>query len=147
MRRVALAGVLSMKPEALILDEPTAGLDPQGREDLLGHIEKLHRERSLTVIMVTHRPCELLDRAHGVLMFHQGKIALSGHPREVFSQVEELARLDMELPTPVRLAHELRRRGMELRQGLLTEDEVCDEITRVVRGEEEAKPHKGEDVP
>jgi len=132
MRRVALAGVLSMEPEALILDEPTSGLDPQGRRELLKYVEALHRDKGLTVIMVTHHPQELLNRADRILVVHCGEIQLSGTPREVFSCPEKLKQLDVEMPAPVQLAEELRQKGYPLRRGLITEDEVCEEIVRVV---------------
>jgi len=140
MRRLALAAVLSMEPEALILDEPTSGLDPRGREELLGHIEKLHREQGLTIIMVTHRPSELVPHVNRIYIMHRGKMTLCGIPAEVFSRSRELKEMGIELPAPVHLVEELRRRGYNLSPGKLTTEEVCKEIaTKVTTPEEECE--------
>ncbi len=128
MRRLALAGVLAMEPEILILDEPTSGLDPQGKIELLGHIAELHQQKGLTVIMVSHLPQEILPQAHRILILHQGRVALEGSPREVFSRPRELEHYGIDLPPPVRLAEGLRQRGFFMSEQLLTEEEVCEEI-------------------
>lgn len=131
MRRVALAGVLSMRPEILVLDEPTSGLDPRGRAEFLEQVEELYRGGGLTIIMVSHRPVELITLAERILILHRGELKLQGETREVLSRSEELREMGLELPPAVELTDKLRQRGCKLGAGMLTEAEVCREIVRV----------------
>ncbi|SDW91551.1 energy-coupling factor transport system ATP-binding protein [Marininema mesophilum] len=121
MRRVAIAGVLAMEPEVLVLDEPTAGLDPKGQRELLEKIYKLHQERSMTVILVSHSMAEAARYADVIHVMHEGRRVLSGSPVEVFSQREKLVQWGLELPPAAMLGAFLRQRlGSSVPQDLLT---------------------------
>ncbi len=117
MRRVAIAGVLAMRPRALVLDEPTAGLDPRGKEDLLSRIEALHTQ-GLTIVLVTHGMDEVARLADRVAVLHQGRIVLIGSPRQVFGHDTELRGMGLDLPQAARLIHLLRARGLPLEDAL-----------------------------
>ncbi len=129
MRRVALAGIIVMQPEALILDEPTAGLDPRGREDFLGYIEELHREKGMTVIMVSHRMEEIARYAQRLLVLHRGELVLEGDKRTVFGNRQRLKEFGLELPQISLLMEKLRAKGKEVRPDIFTIDEAWKEIT------------------
>ena len=130
MRRVALAGVLATHPSVLVLDEPTAGLDPQGRREILGCIRLLNRERGLGVVLVSHNMDEVARLADRIAVLDGGRIALTGLPREVFAQGDYLTRLGLDVPEAVRLGNLLRGRGWVVRPDLLTPDEAVEEILR-----------------
>ncbi len=130
MRRVALAGVISMYPDILILDEPTAGLDPRGREEFLKHVTSLHRSRKITMIMVSHRPLELVPYADRIFILHHGEIALRGTPAEVFARSREIKDMGIEIPPAVDLWERLREKGFNLKPGVITEEEACQEILK-----------------
>ncbi len=117
MRRAAIAGVLAMRPQALIFDEPTAGLDPQGKEDLLSRIEALHRQ-GLTIVLVTHGMDEVARLADRVAVLHQGRMILQGSPREVFARDGELYGIGLDLPQAARLIRLLRARGLPVEDAL-----------------------------
>jgi energy-coupling factor transport system ATP-binding protein len=112
MRRVALAGVLAMKPDALVLDEPTAGLDPRGKRELLDRIEALHR-RGMTVVVVTHSMDEVVRLAQRVVVMHAGRVLADAPPAEVYAREDELRAIGLGLPQAAQLVRELRRRGVE----------------------------------
>ncbi len=130
MRRAALAGVLALRPSVLVLDEPTAGLDPQGRREILDHIRLLNRERGLGVVLVSHNMDEVARLADRIAVLDGGRIALTGPPREVFAQGDYLTRLGLDVPEAVRLGNLLRGRGWGVRPDLLTPDEAVEEILR-----------------
>ncbi len=134
MRRIALAGVLAMRPQLLILDEPTSGLDPEGRSEFLEYIAHLHQKLKLTLIMVSHRPAELIPHANRILVMHGGKIRLEGAPAEVFSRPQEIQEIGLELPPPVELLLRLRREGFPVEVTALTEEEACREIAAKISG-------------
>ncbi len=113
MRRVALAGVLAMRPRILVLDEPTAGLDPRARDYLLKDVQRLHREGT-TVVMVSHSMDDVARLATRVVVLEQGTIAMTGAPHEVFSQVERLTQMGLDVPAVSRLAHQLRAQGLSI---------------------------------
>lgn len=113
MRRVAIAGVLAMRPETLILDEPTAGLDPSGRRDILGLIERLHADGT-TVVMVSHSMEDVARLATRIAVMNRGELAMVGAPHEVFARGQELAEMGLDVPAAVHLANALRARGMDV---------------------------------
>lgn len=123
-QRVAIAGVMAMEPECIVLDEPTAMLDPNGRKEVIETVRQLNREKKVTVILITHYMDEVVH-ADKVYVMDDGKIVLSGTPREVFSQVEYLKRLRLDVPQVTELAYELRKSGLDVPEGILTIDELA----------------------
>jgi energy-coupling factor transport system ATP-binding protein len=132
-QRVAIAGALAMQPRCLVLDEATSMLDPLGRSEVLSLIEQLNREMGLTVIQITHHMDETL-LASRVLVMQEGRITHDGPPRTVFAQEADLRSAGLELPTIVRLAQNLRERGLPLPPGLLTPDELIEALQEVRAG-------------
>ncbi len=126
-QRVAIAGVMAMEPKCIILDEPTAMLDPNGRKEVLDAVEQLNRDKGVTVILITHYMEEVV-RADRVYVMDSGKVVLSGSPREIFSQVERLKELRLDVPQVTLLAHELRQEGLAIPQGILTRQELVDAL-------------------
>lgn len=113
-RRVAIAGVLAMDPKVLILDEPTAGLDPQGRDDILDQIKKLHDEKGITILLVSHSMEDVANYADRLIVMNDGKIAYDGTPKEVFSHYRELEEMGLAAPQTTYVMHELAERGMDV---------------------------------
>lgn len=132
MRRVALAGVLAMRPRALVLDEPTAGLDPRGKEELLDRVAALHRQ-GLTVVLVTHSMDEAARLAGRLIVMEAGRVLLDGPPRAVFARDAEMARIGLDLPQAARLVRLLRRRGIPVGEAL-TIGEARQAIVSALRG-------------
>ncbi|NLO84162.1 MAG: energy-coupling factor transporter ATPase [Clostridiales bacterium] len=126
-QRVAIAGVLAMLPEVMILDEATAMLDPSGRKDVLKTVQKLNREKGITVIWITHfmEEAALADR---VIVLDQGAVAMDGVPSEVFSRVDEIKALGLDVPPMAQLARELREKGLSLPAGILTVADMVKEL-------------------
>ncbi|MBR6208369.1 MAG: energy-coupling factor transporter ATPase, partial [Oscillospiraceae bacterium] len=112
-QRIAIAGVLAMQPEVLVLDEPTAMLDPSGRKEVIATIESLRRETGVTVLLITHHMEECVG-ADRVIVISDGQLALDGSPAEVFSQVEKMRSLELDVPDTTQTLWELRRAGIEL---------------------------------
>ena len=131
-QRVAIAGVLAMQPEAIIFDESTAMLDPQGRREVMAAVKRLNREQGITVLWITHFMEEAVE-CEQVHVMHEGKIVLSGTPREVFSDVAKIKPYRLDAPPMARLAQALRSQGMPIRQGVLTVDEMAEEVARLCR--------------
>ncbi len=131
MRRVAIAGVLAMRPKVLILDEPTAGLDPAGKRAILQMIKTLHAENSITVIMVSHNMDEIAALATRLIVMSKGALVMSGTPREVFRQGEMLKSIGLGVPQGAELTHRLIAEGYDLPDDLYTLDEVCDALIRL----------------
>ena len=127
-QRVSIAGVLAMHPKCIVLDEPTAMLDPSGRKEVIRAVRGLNQVEGVTVILITHYMEEIIH-ADRVFVMDQGKIAMEGTPREVFSQVERLKELRLDVPQVTLLAYELKRRGMALPDGILTAEELADQLT------------------
>ena len=125
MRRVAIAGVLAMKPEVLVLDEPTAGLDPVGRREMMTLFEKLHNEQGMTIVMVTHQMDDLANYADNVIVLEHGKLAKTGAPREIFADPDWLTEKQLGLPTTTQFAQALMRQGFVFDQVPLTEHELA----------------------
>ena len=124
-QRVSIAGVLAMHPKCLILDEPTAMLDPSGRKEVIQAVKKLQETEGITVILITHYMEEILKADHVIVMDH-GKIALQGRPKEILSRVEELEALQLEVPQVTMLAHELKKEGWDLPDGITDCEELAD---------------------
>ncbi len=113
MRRVAIAGVLAMNPDVIVLDEPTAGLDPRGREDIMNMFQALHREEKKTTVLVTHSMEDAAKYADHLIILSKGKVMLEGSPREIFTMDEELRKLQLDIPETVRFQRELRKKVMD----------------------------------
>jgi energy-coupling factor transport system ATP-binding protein len=128
MRRVAIAGVLAMQPKVLILDEPTAGLDPRGRRAILDMIRRLHAENRMTVIMVSHNMDDIATLATRLVVMGKGELRMTGTPREVFKRRDELRAIGLGVPQGAELCHRLRERGFAIPEGLYLLDEVRDAI-------------------
>ena len=122
-QRVSIAGVLAMHPKVIVLDEPTAMLDPSGRKEAIRAVRALNQVEGVTVILITHYMEEIVH-ADQVFVMDQGRIAMEGTPREVFSRVEELKSLRLDVPQVTLLAYELKKRGLELPDGILTTEEL-----------------------
>ena len=134
-RRVAIAGVIAMNPEVLILDEPTAGLDPGGRDEIFELIKTLHRKHNITIILSSHSMDDMAKLAKTIIVMNHGKIEFMGTPREVFnSNAIRLKEIGLDIPQTIELAIKLRERGFDIRQDILTIDEAKEEILRVMRG-------------
>lgn len=136
MRRVAIAGVLAMEPGTLILDEPTAGLDPAGRRSILDMVRRLHVEGGLTVVMVSHSMDDISTLATRLIVMSRGEVVLTGTPREVFMHRELMQSIGLGVPQAAELAARLREQGYDLPEGLYTLDEVRSAILRLAGKEE-----------
>ena len=132
-RRVAIAGVLAMKPKILILDEPTAGLDPAGRNDILGLILKLQKEQGMTILLVSHSMEDVAEYADRVLVMDKGSIVFDNTPREVFKHHEELKELGLSVPQVSVAMSKLREKGLPVKTDAITVEEAVKEILRVLR--------------
>jgi len=130
-RRVAIAGVLALKPEILVLDEPAAGLDPAGRRLLMDRIEDFQRTHGLTVVLVTHDMGEVARRAGRMAVLNKGALVMEGRPGEIFSRVEELRAVGLDIPEPAELMHRLRADGRQVRTDILTAGEAEEEIAKL----------------
>ena len=126
-QRVAIADMVAMKPKCIILDEPTAMLDPNGRKDVLKTVRQLNRQEGVTVILITHYMEEVIY-ADNVFVMDRGHIVMKGTPREIFSQVEELQKYRLDVPQVTLLAHELRKAGVNLPKGILTIEELVNAL-------------------
>lgn len=131
-QRVAIAGVLAMEPDAIIFDESTAMLDPQGRREVLSAVKRLNREQGITILWITHFMEEAVDCDIAHVM-HKGSIALSGTPKEIFSDVQKIKPYRLDVPPMARLAQALRKQGMPIAPGVLTADEMAKEVARLCR--------------
>lgn len=126
-QRVAIAGVLAMHPKCIILDEPTAMLDPNGRKEVLAAVHELNKTEGITVILITHYMEEVID-SDKVFVMDQGQVVMEGTPREIFSRVEDLKKYRLDVPQVTLLAHELKKAGVELPDGILTTKELVDKL-------------------
>lgn len=129
-QRVAIAGTLAMEPKTIVLDEPTAMLDPSGRAEVIRSIRELNQKKGITIILITHYMEETVD-AERIILMDQGKLVLDGTPKEIFSKVEELKSLRMDVPLITDLAHELRLSGMPISEGILKEEELVEELLSI----------------
>ena len=135
MRRVAIAGVIAMNPEVLILDEPTAGLDPSGRDEIFDLIRRLHKENNMTIILSSHSMDDMAKLAKTIIVMNKGKIEFMGSPKEVFkSNTDRLKEIGLDIPQVLELAIKLRKQGFDIREDILTIEEAKEEILRVMKG-------------
>lgn len=129
-QRVSIAGIIAMHPKCIILDEPTAMLDPIGRKEVISAVKELNQKEGITVILITHYMEEVID-ADYVYVMENGKIRMSGKPKEIFSQVERLKELRLDVPGVTLLAHELISAGVPLPRGILTKEEFVEEFLKI----------------
>ncbi len=136
-RRVAIAGVLAMEPEVLILDEPTAGLDPRGRDDLLNKLKALHEGRGLTIILVSHSMEDVARFAGRLMVMNHGEKVFDGTPKEVFRHYKELEKIGLAAPQITYLVHDLKDMGLEIDEDITTVPEARDAILRLYQKQQE----------
>lgn len=129
-QRVAIAGVMAMEPKCIVLDEPTAMLDPKGRREVLEAAGALNREKGITVILITHYMEEAVQADRVYVMDH-GKVVMQGTPREIFSQVDRLKSYRLDVPQITLLAHELRKEGLKIPEGILTRQELAEALCQL----------------
>ena len=129
-QRVAIAGIMAMEPECIVLDEPTAMLDPRGRQDVIDTVHELNREKGITILLITHNMDEVIGADH-VFVMDQGRVVMSGTPREIFEQVEEIKSYGLEIPHATELAYELRQKGLPLPKDILTREELVEAICQL----------------
>ncbi|MCI8348938.1 MAG: energy-coupling factor transporter ATPase [Firmicutes bacterium] len=132
-RRVAIAGVIAMKPEVLILDEPTAGLDPKAHKDVLKMIEEVHKRTGNITILVSHNMADIAKLSDKVLVIDSGRVVALGTPKEVFSHREELSRVGLDLPPITQLTEALRSHGFDIKDTILSVDTAADEIAFILK--------------
>jgi energy-coupling factor transport system ATP-binding protein len=131
-RRVAIAGVIAMEPKVLILDEPTAGLDPKGRDEILGELYKLHKSYNMTIILVSHSMEDVAKVADRILVMDKGKCVLDGTPREIFKEVDTLENVGLAVPQVTYLMRELKKVGFELPDDIFTLEQAKKELLRIL---------------
>ena len=129
-QRVAIAGIVAMKPKCIVLDEPTAMLDPNGRKEVIKTLHELNENENVTVILITHYMDEVVD-ADRVIVMDEGSVVMDGTPREIFSDVERLKELRLDVPQVTQLAYELKKNGVPLSDGILTIEELVDAICQL----------------
>ena len=130
-QRVAIAGIMAMEPECIVLDEPTAMLDPEGRRHVLSLVKALNKEKNITILMVTHHMEEVI-LADRIIVMDQGKIVMDGKPKEIFSRVDEMKTLGLEVPYATELAWELKKEGVNLSDTITTKEELVEELCQFV---------------
>ena len=129
-QRVAIAGVMAMQPECIVLDEPTAMLDPVGRKEVLEAVHALNREKGVTIILITHYMEEVVEADH-VYVMDAGKVVMQGTPRSIFSQVERLKEYRLDVPQITLLAYELKKAGLDIPDGILTREELTEALEKL----------------
>lgn len=129
-QRVAIAGVVAMRPKCIVLDEPTAMLDPNGRKEVIRTVRELNQREHVTVLLITHYMEEVIH-ADKVIVMDQGKVVMQGTPREVFSHVEELKSYRLDVPQATLVAHELQKAGLNLPDGILSNEELVQELEKL----------------
>ncbi len=129
-QRVAIAGVIAMEPQCIVLDEPTAMLDPNGRKEVIRTVQELRKRRHVTVILITHYMEEVID-ADQVYVMDSGHIVMKGTPREIFSRMEELKKYRLDVPQATMLAEELRKRGLPVPRGILRKEELVEAVAKI----------------
>ncbi len=137
-RRVAIAGVLAMKPRVLVLDEPTAGLDPKGRDQILGRIKKLYEEKNITIILVSHSMEDIAKLVNRIVVMHRGKIVMDGKTKEVFKQVEKLEEIGLGIPQITNFMRKFKEKGHPVDDTVITVEEAKMELIRFLRSKENA---------
>jgi energy-coupling factor transport system ATP-binding protein len=133
-RRVAIAGVLALKPKVLVLDEPSAGLDPQGRKSLADLLRYLYSELDMTIILISHRMEEIAELSSRVIVMHNGEIVLDGNPKDVFAREQKLHQLALDLPQITEILHRLKEKGLKVETDLFSLEKASKEIIKALRG-------------
>ena len=133
-QRVAIAGVIAMEPEVLVLDEPTAGLDPRGRKELLANIQKFHQERGTTIVLVSHSMDEIAQNVDRIVVLSDAHALMSGTPREVFAHGDELVKAGLDVPQITRVAMALKSRGLDIDPAVYTVEELKNALLALKRG-------------
>ena len=133
-RRVAIAGVLAMEPKVLILDEPTAGLDPRGRDEILSEIKNIHEKRKITVILVSHSMEDVAKIAERIIVMDKGKIFLDSNPREIFRNEDKLLSVGLGIPQITSLMRALKKKGLDINEDSITVDEAKESLIKYLRG-------------
>lgn len=131
-RRVAIAGVLAMEPEVLILDEPTAGLDPRGRDEILGQLARLHKERGMTIILVSHSMEDVAKYVDRIMVMNHGRLVFDDPPRAVFARYKELEEMGLAAPQVTYIAHALKEAGFPMRTDVITVEEAEEAVLRTL---------------
>ena len=126
-QRVAIAGIIAMEPQCIVLDEPTAMLDPVGRKEVIETLHYLNREKGITIILITHHMNEVVD-ADKVFVMDKGKLVMSGTPKEIFSKVEKIKEIGLEVPQVTELGYLLKKSGLNIEDGILTIDELVEKV-------------------
>lgn len=129
-QRVAIAGIVAMKPKCIVLDEPTAMLDPLGRKEVINVLHELNQKEGVTIILITHYMEEVIDADH-VFVMDGGKLVMDGTPRQVFSQVDKLKSLRLDVPQVTELAYELKKAGLPVKDGIIRNEELVEELKRL----------------
>ena len=129
-QRVAIAGIVAMKPKCIVLDEPTAMLDPLGRKEVLNVLHELNRKENVTIILITHYMEEVID-ADYVYVMDDGKLVMDGTPRQIFTQVEMLKSMRLDVPQVTELAYELKKAGLPIKDGIIRNEELVEELKRL----------------
>lgn len=137
-RRVAIAGVIAMRPKVLILDEPTAGLDPQGRDEILGEIRELFIKQGITIILVSHSMEDVAKLVDRILVMHNSTIVMDGVPRDIFKRADELEEIGLGIPQITSFMRRYNEKGNDVRTDILTVAEAKDEIVRYLRSKKDA---------
>ncbi|RHG25391.1 energy-coupling factor transporter ATPase [Dorea longicatena] len=137
-QRVAIAGVVAMEPKCIVMDEPTAMLDPVGRREVLKTVHKLRKQKKVTVILITHYMEEVVD-ADKIFVMDHGKVVMEGSPKEIFSKVDELKSYRLDVPQVTILADELRKRGLDIPKGVLRKEELVEAVERLISENGEKK--------
>ncbi len=133
-RKVAIAGVLALKPDVLVLDEPSAGLDPQARKQLAELLKYLYNELKMTIILISHRMEEIAELSSRVIVMHQGEIVIDDNPVEVFSKEQKLHKLALDLPQITEILHRLKEKGLNVDTNLFSISKASEEIIKALRG-------------
>lgn len=129
-QRIAIAGIVAMKPKCIVLDEPTAMLDPLGRKEVIHVLHELNKKEGVTIILITHYMEEVIDADH-VFVMDNGKVVMEGTPRQIFSQVDKLKELRLDVPQVTELAYELKKEGLPVKDGIIRNEELVEEIKRL----------------
>lgn len=129
-QRVAIAGVLAMMPDCIVFDEPTAMLDPSGRKEVVNTIKELNDKYGITIVLITHYMEEAVE-ADRIIVMDTGKLVMEGNPREIFSNVEDMKKIGLDVPQVTELAYELKKEGININSDILTIDEMVDELCRL----------------
>ncbi len=135
-RRVAIAGVLAMEPKVLVLDEPTAGLDPRGRDEILGRIKKLYEEKNITIVLVSHSMEDIAKLVNRIIVMHRGKVIMDGATKEVFKQVEKLEQIGLGIPQVTNFMRKFKEKGHPVDDTVVTVEEAKIELIRFLRSKE-----------